>query len=206
MFVASKSAGRILTTRLVMMTVQQPSTKQGIPAVAIRSLSMYDTLGSHKLANPPLDPDYIFDEIDTRGDGVITREEFKAALSKLRYNELLAIHEAAKANLEAIHRKMKHLEEIEKDMDELKTLTKQKQDAYNNIGMTTAADLDALFDQSKMKRKNIKSSLSGMKDSLEKARDSYQNAIDAYNNIGMTTAADIDELFDESHTKKKKAA
>jgi hypothetical protein len=45
-----------------------------------------------------------------------------------------------------------------------------------------------------------------MKDSLEKARDSYQNAIDAYNNIGMTTAADIDELFDESHTKKKKAA
>jgi hypothetical protein len=142
-----------------------------------------------------IDPDKIFDEIDVTGTGTISREEFKAALSRLRYSDLLKIHEAAEANLRALDTKLETLDKIEKDLNELNSISKQKKQAYNNVGFTTAADLDALFDESRLTRKRVHSNVSELKGNISQARDAYYN-------IGMMTAADLDELFNDN----KKAA
>ncbi|KAG7342366.1 EF hand domain containing protein [Nitzschia inconspicua] len=162
--------------------------------VVVRSLSMYNPIKFDAVH-----PDKIFDEIDTTGSGTITRDEFKAALGRLRYSDLLKIHEAAVANLKAIDSKMEKLQEIEQDMMDLKEIAGRKKDVYNNIGMTTAADIDILFDQAKMTRQRLKNNVIELKGQLSQTRD-------AYNNIGFSTAADLAELFREVDDKKNKDA
>jgi hypothetical protein len=157
----------------------------------LRSLSMYNTIKFDAI-----DPDKIFDEIDTTGSGTITRAEFKAALGNLRYNDLLKVHEAAAANLQVIDAKLKKLDE--KGMDDLHEISSRKKDVYNNIGMTTAADLVILFDEAKMTRERMRSSVSDLKGQLSQTRD-------AYNNIGFSTAADVAEFFHEIDDKKNAA-
>ncbi|KAL3938677.1 MAG: hypothetical protein SGARI_001648 [Bacillariaceae sp.] len=80
-----------------------------------------------------IDADKIFDEIDVSGTGTISREEFKAVLGNLRYNDLFKIHEAAHENLKAIDHKLEKLDDIEKDLDALKNISSQKQEVYSNI-------------------------------------------------------------------------
>lgn len=142
-----------------------------------------------------IDPDKIFDEIDITGRGSISREEFKAALGRLRYNDLLKIHEAAAANLKAIQSKMDKIQEIEQGMEALTDLSSLKRDVYNNIGLTTAADLDMLFDRAKVAREKVSQDVSELKGQLTQTRD-------VYNNIGFSTAADLAELFHELDEKK----
>ena len=152
-------------------------------AVTVRAMSMYNPVKFDAV-----DPDKIFDEIDVSHTGTISREEFKAALSRLRYSDLLKIHEAAEANLKALDNKLGTLEDIEKDLDALKNISNQKQEVYNNVGMTTAADIESLFDESKTTRKRVESNVSELKGNLSQARDAYYN-------IGMTTAADLEAFF-----------
>jgi EF hand len=168
------------------------TTRSG--SAAVRALSMYQPIKFDAI-----DPDKIFDEIDTTGSGTITREEFKATLSRLRQQDLMKIHEAAAANLKAIDAKMEKLNEIEKGMDDLKKISTRKQDVYNNIGMTTAADIDSLFDEAKMTRRRMKNSVAELKGKLSHTRD-------VYNNIGFLTAADMDALFPKTEDENTKKA
>ncbi|KAL3907199.1 MAG: hypothetical protein SGILL_008966 [Bacillariaceae sp.] len=163
------------------------------PTTGRAMMSMYNPIKFDAI-----DPEKIFDEIDVDKNGTISREEFKAALSRLRYSDLMKIHKAAEANLRAFDTKLETLEGIEKDLDTLKNIVKQKQKVYNNVGMNTAADIDALFDESKVTRKRLESNVSELKGNLSHARDTYYN-------IGMTTAADLEELF-KDHKKTEKAA
>lgn len=154
-----------------------------------RAFSMYNPI---KLDD--IDPDKIFDEIDISKSGSISREEFKAAMGRLRYKDLMKIHEAAVANAKVVDSKLNKLEEIENDMEDLKRIERHKHDIYNNIGMTTAADLDELFDEAKLTRRRVRNTVTELKGQLSRTRD-------AYHNIGMTTAADLESFFPRNEDK-----
>jgi hypothetical protein len=158
---SSALIGRILLRNL--------ARRSASPAVAVRPMSMYNPIKFDEI-----DPDKIFDEIDTKGDGKITRDEFKAALGRLRYSDLMKIHDAAVANMAALDQKLKTLDDIEQDMSDLKNITEKKQQMYNNIGMTTAADLEELFSEAKTKRKRVKENVGKLRGLVDQTKDQFK--------------------------------
>ena len=116
------------------------------------------------------DPMKIFDEIDVNGDGVISREEFQQAVERMKYSDLLKLHTAAAANLEALDIKMGKIEEIEKNMDDLKETYRKKKHAYENVGWMNANDIDALFDDASFQKQNISDNVSDLKKLVEDAK------------------------------------
>ena len=160
MFAASATAAvsRVVALRTVTASSRHSNSVAVLSAATTRSLSMYGPIKVEQV-----DLDKVFDEIDTDHSGTITREEFKAAMGRLRYTDLLKIHDAAHANMEGFEKKLKKLEEIEQDMLELKELTEKKYTAYNNVGMTTAAELEDLFNEAKIKRRRVKSNIGEVK-------------------------------------------
>jgi len=116
------------------------------------------------------DPMKIFDEIDVNGDGVISREEFQQAVQRMKYSDLLKLHTAAEANLEALNAKMGKIEEIEKNMDDLKETYRKKKHAYENVGWMNADDIDALFDDAAVQKQTISDNVSDLKKLLDEAK------------------------------------
>jgi hypothetical protein len=127
---------------------------------------MYSPLGFKEAANI----DRIFEEIDTEKNGVISKEEFKAALERMNYYDLLKVHKSVHANLE---KKIAVVEKIEKGMVELEAAYEEKQKAYSNVGMMTGAEIDALFDKSKMKKKEVKVSVGELRGLIAQAKDMF---------------------------------
>jgi hypothetical protein len=115
-----------------------------------------------------VDPEKIFDEIDSP-DGVIDKAEFLWALDRLCYSDLVKVHKAAEAYLAYLEKKLQTVEKMESDILELEAACVEKQDAYNNIRLMTAADIDALFDKSQMKKENLKDSLGELKSLIAEA-------------------------------------
>jgi aryl-alcohol dehydrogenase-like predicted oxidoreductase len=124
--------------------------------------NMYSPMSSYDY---DIDPEAIFDEIDTNGDGVISKEQFVEALNRLNYSDLLRIHKAANANMEE---KLKTITEIEKNMEALAEANAKKQQAYSNVGNMTGTEIDALFDVSKLKKKEIHTLLGDLRDLINK--------------------------------------
>ena len=140
-------------------------SQQGVATLGSVRSNMYAPLKSIEA-----DPDLIFDELDTDGDGFITKEEFRTALSRLSYGEVLKLHEAVHANLEA---KLQAVENIERNMKDLNELYEKKKQAYHNVGFMTAAEIDALFDNSKMKKAEVAKNVDQLKGLIGKSRDLY---------------------------------
>eukprot|EP00565_Helicotheca_tamesis_P000912 CAMPEP_0185737540 /NCGR_PEP_ID=MMETSP1171-20130828/30612_1 /TAXON_ID=374046 /ORGANISM="Helicotheca tamensis, Strain CCMP826" /LENGTH=130 /DNA_ID=CAMNT_0028408471 /DNA_START=32 /DNA_END=424 /DNA_ORIENTATION=- len=115
--------------------------------------------------------DIIFDEVDTDGNGVISREEFKAALEKLNFDDLVKIHNIAKAN---VSRKLDAVEKMEVRLKELEDAYKVKHRAYNNIGFMTADEIDSLFNKSKRTKKDVKVTLGELKDIVSEVHDLFE--------------------------------
>jgi adenylosuccinate synthase len=82
----------------------------------------------------------------------------------------------AKDQLDRLAKKMAHVEDIEQHVAALEANYAVKQEAYHNIGMNTAADIDALFADSKLKKDNIKNSLTELKTLINEAKDFFQSA------------------------------
>lgn len=115
----------------------------------------------------PANIDEIFDEIDADKNGVISKDEFKAALERMSYYDLIKVQQAAHANLE---KKLEVVAKIENHMGELEANYEKKQAAYSNVGMMTASEIDALFEESKSKKKDIRTCLEEIKDLVAKAK------------------------------------
>lgn len=113
----------------------------------------------------------MFDQIDADHDGAISKQEFLKALESMHYGELIQVHEAAKRNLDALGKKLETIEAIEGHMKDLEAMYEEKHDAYNNIGMTTASDIEFLFSKSRSKKDDIKDSLGELRTLVEDARD-----------------------------------
>jgi hypothetical protein len=126
--------------------------------------NMYSPISSFR----QVDPEKIFDEIDSL-DGVIDKAEFLWALDQLCYNDLVKVHKAAEAYLAYLENKLQTVQKMEGDIVELEAAYAEKQDAYNNIRLMTAADIDALFDKSQMKKKDLKDSLGELKSLIAEA-------------------------------------
>jgi hypothetical protein len=131
--------------------------------------NMYSPLSSFR----QVDPEKIFDEIDTDKDGVINKAEFLWALDRLCYTDLVKVHKAAETNLASLEKKLKTVEKMEGDIVELEAAYAEKQNAYNNIGLMTAADIDALFDKSQIKKKDLKDSLGELKSLIAEAHSMF---------------------------------
>lgn len=82
----------------------------------------------------------------------------------------------AKDLLDRLAKKMAHVEDIEQHVAALEENYAVKQEAYNNIGMNTAAEIDALFADSKLKKDNIKNSLSELKTLIKEAKEIFELA------------------------------
>ena len=85
----------------------------------------------------------------------------------MKYFDLLKLHTAAEANLEALNAKMGKLEEIEKNMDELKETYRKKKHAYENVGWMNADDIDSLTDDAAVQKQTISDNVSDLKKLLE---------------------------------------
>ncbi|KAL7553267.1 hypothetical protein ACHAWF_016522, partial [Thalassiosira exigua] len=151
-----------LAARHVRKEMTSPISRRAISSTG-RWLDMHQPLTISER-----DPMKIFDEIDVNSDGVISREEFKQALERqalerIQYSNLLKVHKAAAANLEALNAKMGKIEEIEKNLDDLKETNRKKKHAYENVGWMTANDIDALFDDDATQKQNISDNVSDLK-------------------------------------------
>ena len=82
----------------------------------------------------------------------------------------------AKDQLDRLAKKMSHVEDLERHVAELEANYSVKHEAYNNIGMKTAAEIDALFADSKLKKDNIKNSLTELKKLIHEAREILESA------------------------------
>ena len=117
-----------------------------------------------------LDPNKIFDKVDTNQDNMINRDEFLHALESIQYDELLKLHEIAKNNLANLSKKLHTVKLIEKHLQDLENVYEEKQNIYNNVGWETSADIDALFQKSKTSKNDMKDALSELKDLIEEAK------------------------------------
>lgn len=134
-------------------------------SVAPRCCDMYSSL---KI--PEADPMKIFDQMDTNGNGVISRDEFKQAVELMHYSDLLKLHEATKTNLEALSKKIEQIEKIEKGISGLKETYKKKKHAYENVGWMTAGDIDILFDDAARQKEDISCNVQDLKKLLLEAK------------------------------------
>ena len=85
----------------------------------------------------------------------------------MKYFDLLKLHTAAEANLDALNAKMGKLEEIEKNTDELKETYRKKKHAYENVGWMHADDIDSLFYDAAVQKLTISDNVSDLKKLLE---------------------------------------
>ena len=157
------------------------------------------------LAGKDLDPLRIFDEVDTNGDGVISKDEFVQALNRLNYHDLVRTHSAAQSNAE---QKLETIAQIEHGMKNLADAHAAKQEAYSNVGMMTGAEIDALFDRSQSHKDEIHTLIGDLRALISK---SVYNGKDSFSNVGMMTSSEIDSFFppddeDKDEVDKAKAA
>jgi hypothetical protein len=82
----------------------------------------------------------------------------------------------AKDQLDRLAKKMSHVEELERHVADLEANYAVKHDAYNNIGMQTAAEIDALFADSKLKKDSMKNTLSELKALINEAKAIFESA------------------------------
>lgn len=118
----------------------------------------------------PIDPSKLFDQVDGDKDGTIDKHEFLTALQMVNYENVMKAQEQAKENLNRLTRKMATVEKLEQYLADLESNHELKQQAYNNIGMSTAAEIDALFAESKLKKDHIKDSIRELKSMIHEAR------------------------------------
>lgn len=118
----------------------------------------------------PMDLSKLFDQVDGDKDGAIDKHEFLMALQLVKYEDFMKTQADAKENLERLAKKMATVEKLEQHLAELEETYQVKQEAYNNIGLKTAAEIDALFADSKLKKDNIKSSIGELKSLIYEAR------------------------------------
>jgi len=79
-----------------------------------------------------------------------------------------------------LQKKLELVLEIESQLLDLAEHTQEKQDVvYNNIGMTTAGDLDALFKDSHLKRDTISEKVSELKQLIEEAKTLYTGSVES---------------------------
>jgi len=161
---ARRHIGKEMTYAVAAAAPRLSSSCRAISSTAQR-LNMYQPLTVAEA-----DPMKIFDEIDVNGDGAISREEFRQAVERMKYADLLKIHAAAAANLEALHAKMGKIEEIERNVDDLKETYRKKKHAYENVGWMNANDIDALFEDAAAQKQTMSDNVSDLKKLLDDAK------------------------------------
>ena len=148
-----------------------------VPALATASSS--NNIGRRFVSytmSEEMDPNKIFDKVDTNNDEMISRQEFLSALNSIQYDELLKIHEIAKNNLASLSKKLDTVKRIETHLQDLERTYEEKQSIYNNVGWETSADIDALFAKSETSKNDMKGALSELKCLIEEAKDIFTTA------------------------------
>jgi hypothetical protein len=89
------------------------------------------------------------------------------------------IHDIVETQSRALEKKMELILNIEEQLLDLTATCEEKEEAYyNNIGMTTAGDIDALFVRSTLGRNAIRKSISELKGLVEEAKIIYSHSWD----------------------------
>ena len=125
--------------------------------------------------NNKVDPSKAFKDVDDDKDGLISLEQFKNALQELQYNEMketqTTIHKFMDQQRNRLEKKLDLILYIEEQLLELTETCEAKEDVYyNNVGMTTASDIDVLFAKSALRRKDIQKSINELKGLVEEAK------------------------------------
>jgi len=139
-------------------------------AAAARSVEM------NKGKMGPIDPSRLFDQVDADKDGSINKHEFLTVLQLVKHEDIMKAQADARDNLERLSRKMESVERLEQHMADLEANYELKHQTYNNIGMRTAAEIDELFTESKLKKDNIKDSIGELKSLIYEARAIFNSA------------------------------
>jgi hypothetical protein len=126
-------------------------------------------------------PRKVFKACDADGDGMISFEEFEQALRQLHYEEIKemhkTIHQVVAAQSKALEKKMELILNIEDQLVELSETCEEKEEVYyNNIGMTTASEIDVLFARSGHGRAAIRRSIAELKGLVEEAKIIYSRS------------------------------
>jgi hypothetical protein len=144
------------------------------------------SIHSHFLSILDEDSDFphrVFRNVDTNHDGMITMTEFDQALEDLHYEEIKEMHKTiqkvVKEQSDALEKKLELILNIEDELLDLTETCQKKEDVYyNNIGMTTASDIDALFARSKLGRNAIETSIGQLKCLVEEAKINFSRQWD----------------------------
>jgi hypothetical protein len=147
----------------------------------------HDGLISFKEFENALD-DLHYEEIKTM-QKVRTNEDgfvFEAILYLIPFRSLPAmhytiqsIHSVVEVQSKALEKKMELILNIEDQLLDLASTCEEKEDAYyNNIGMTTANDIDVLFVRSALGRNKIRKSIDELKGLVEEAKVMYSRSWD----------------------------
>lgn len=137
----------------------------------------------------PEHPSQAFQAVDTDKDGLITYEEFSKALERLNYEEVdhmhRTVHHIIEDHSNALEAKLEVVLKIEEELLGLAATAQKYEDAHyrrNNVGLTTAADIDRLFAQSTLKRDKIGESVQLLKSLIEEAKSVYHHEWDYSSN------------------------
>lgn len=126
-------------------------------------------------------PRKVFDTCDSDGDGKISMKEFEQALEELHYEEIRemhkSIHQMVATQSRALEKKMELILHIEDELLKLTETCEEKEEVYyNNIGMTTASEIDVLFARSSLGRIAIRRSIEELKALVEEAKTIYSRS------------------------------
>mmetsp|Transcript_56173 Transcript_56173/g.136096 ORF Transcript_56173/g.136096 Transcript_56173/m.136096 type:complete len:158 (-) Transcript_56173:129-602(-) len=104
-----------------------------------------------------------------------------ASMQRLHSSTTTTLDDSNKESAQLLlQKKLELVLEIESQLLDLAEHTQEKQDVvYNNIGMTTAGDLDALFKDSHLKRDTISEKVSELKQLIEEAKTLYTGSVES---------------------------
>jgi hypothetical protein len=140
------------------------------------------------------DPGMVFEGVDTDHDGLISMTQFVDALARLDYEEIRdmhkTIHHLVEGQAKMLEEKLDLVVRIEEELLDLAATAQEKEDVYyNNIGLTTAADIDWLFAKSSLKRDVVGQSVQQLKALIEDARSTYDHSWGSPDGVTTTTSS-----------------
>ena len=118
-----------------------------------------------------LDVNKLFHEVDSDHDGSIGKSEFNVAMRLVQYDGILRTQVEAKKELDRLAKESATLERLERQVADIEARYGDVETPYNSIGWGTAAEIDALFADSKLKRESIRDTIDELKSLINDAKD-----------------------------------
>lgn len=144
------------------------------------TLSAVRTESSAGFKTPSIDMNKLFNEVDGDHDGSINRSEFNAALRLVKYDGILKGQALAREQLGRLAKELETVERLERHVADIEARYGDLQRPYSCIGWETAAEIDALFANSKLKKDCIKDTINDLKSLIHGARATFNSAATTY--------------------------